>query len=169
MMTRVMLLTASALLVVGVGALAQVKPQMPPDVGPGRAAWFDITTSNLPRAKEFYGKLFDWTFTAVAGTDQAVEINSRGMDIGTIRGAEGAISPFNGVVYIQVDDVRTAGDKAKSLGGTVVEGFPFNLPNDRGAISLIADPSGHPLGPLFTSTNSDQDAMMSFLTLNFEL
>ena len=68
------------------------------------------------------------------------------MDIGTIRGAEGAISAFNGVVYIQVDDVQTASDKAKALGGTVVEGFPFNLPNDRGAISLIADPSGHPLG-----------------------
>ena len=145
-MTGVMLLTGSVLMVLGAGMLAQVKPQMPPDVGPGRAAWFDISTTNLARAKEFYGKLFDWTFTAVGGTDQAFEINSRGTAIGTLRSTHGAISAFNGVVYIQVDDVQSAGSKAKALGGTIAEGFPFNLPNGTGAISLIVDPSGHPLG-----------------------
>jgi uncharacterized protein len=144
-MTRV-LLTVTAVVMIGAAVGAQEKAKMPADVGPGRVAWFDITTTNLARAKEFYGKLFDWTFTAVAGTDQAVEINSRGTAIGTIRGADGAISGFNGVVYIQVDDVRSASDKAKTLGGTIVPGFPFNLPNGTGAISLIMDPSGHPLG-----------------------
>ena len=144
-MTRVML-TVTALATIGTGLLAQVKPQMPPDVGPGRVAWFDISTTNLARAREFYGKLFDWTFSPVAGTDQALEINSRGTAIGTIRGADGAISGFNGVVYIQVDDVQSASNRAKALGGTVVQGFPFNLPNGTGAISLIVDPSGHPVG-----------------------
>ena len=144
-MTRV-LLTVTAIVMIGAAVGAQEKAKMPADVGPGRVAWFDITTTNLARAKEFYGKLFDWTFTAVAGTDQAVEINSRGTAIGTIRGADGAISGFNGVVYIQVDDVRSASDKAKTLGGAIVPGFPFNLPNGTGAISLIMDPSGHPLG-----------------------
>jgi len=144
-MTRVML-TVTALATIGTGLLAQVKPQMPPDVGPGRVAWFDISTTNLARAREFYGKLFDWTFSPVAGTDQAVEINSRGTAIGTIRGADGAISGFNGVVYIQVDDVQSASNRAKALGGTIVQGFPFNLPNGTGAISLIVDPSGHPVG-----------------------
>lgn len=33
---------------------------LPADVGPGRIAWFRITTPNLPQSKEFYGKLFDW-------------------------------------------------------------------------------------------------------------
>ena len=145
-MTRVMLLTVTALGVIVTGVLAQVKPQMPADVGPGRVAWFDISTTNLARAKEFYGKLFDWTFTAVTGTDQAVEINSRGTAIGTIRSADGAISGFNGVVYIQVDDVQNASNRAKALGGTIAQGFPFNLPNGTGAISLVVDPSGHPVG-----------------------
>jgi predicted enzyme related to lactoylglutathione lyase len=140
------MLFLTTVLTTGVAVAAQVKPQMPADVGPGRVAWFDISTKDVARAKEFYGKLFDWTFTAVAGTDQAVEINSRGTAIGTIRSADGAISGFNGVVYIQVDDVQSAGAKAKSLGATVVPGFPFNLPNGTGAISLILDPSGHPLG-----------------------
>jgi uncharacterized protein len=119
---------------------------LPPDVGPGRIAWFDITTSNIGQSKEFYGKLFDWTFTMLKETDQAVEIVSRGTAIGTIRGAEGKISPFNGVVYVQVADIQASCKKAKELGGTVAPGFPFNLPDGTGAIGLVLDPSGHPMG-----------------------
>jgi hypothetical protein len=81
-------------------AFAQAQPErsksMPADVGPGRVAWFDITTTNLAKAKEFYGKLFDWKFNPVQGTELAVEIVSRDAAIGTIRVAEGKISPFNG-------------------------------------------------------------------------
>jgi predicted enzyme related to lactoylglutathione lyase len=145
-MKRMMLLILIAAVATGAGPVAQVTPQMPADVGAGRAAWFDITTTSMPKAKEFYGKLFDWTFTAIAGTDLAVEINSRGAGIGTLRRSEGPISGFNGVVYIQVDDVESAGKKASELGGSVVKGFPFNLDTRAGAISLILDPSGHPLG-----------------------
>ena len=122
------------------------KKPLPADVGPGRVAWFDITTTNLPQSREFYGKLFDWKFTAVQGTDQALEIVSRGTAIGTIRGAEGKISPFNGVVYVQVTDIQASCKKAKDLGGTVVPGFPFNLPDGIGAIAVVADPAGHPVG-----------------------
>ena len=145
-MTRAMALMITAVSLASAVALAQRKPQMPADVGAGRAAWFDITTTNLSRAREFYGTLFGWTFTALAGTDQAVEITSNGVGIGTLRGAEGAISAFNGVVYIQVDDVRVASEKAKTLGATIAPGFPFNLPDKTGAISLLTDPLGHPLG-----------------------
>ena len=145
-MTSVMFVKIAGLVALGAGVFAQVKPQMPMDVGPGRVAWFDITTPDLARAKEFYGKMFDWTFTAVAGTTQAVQITSRGVGIGTIRGADGAISGYNGVIYVQVEDVQAASNKAKALGGKLVDGFPFNLPNSTGAIAVIMDPSGHPLG-----------------------
>ncbi len=50
------------------------------------------------------GGLFAWQFAPVEGTDLAVEIVVRGEAIGTLRVAEGAISAFNGVVYVQVDD-----------------------------------------------------------------
>ena len=116
------------------------------DVGPGRIAWFDITTTNLAKSKEFYGKLFDWQFTPLQGTDQAVEIVAGGTPIGTLRGAEGKISTFNGVVYVQVADIRAGCTKAQELGGTVVPGFPFDLPDGAGAIGLVVDPAGHPLG-----------------------
>jgi predicted enzyme related to lactoylglutathione lyase len=89
------------------------------DVGPGRIAWFDISTTNLPQSKEFYGKLFDWQFIPVQGTDQA---------------------------YVQVTDIQAGCKKAQELGGTVVPGFPFNLPDGIGAIGLVVDPAGHPVG-----------------------
>ena len=117
-----------------------------PDVGPGRIAWFDITTTKLSQSKEFYGKLFDWTFNPVKGTDLAAEIVAQGTAIGSLRVAEGKISGFNGVVYVQVTDLQASCKKAKELGGTVVAGFPFNLADGTGAIGLVLDPAGHPVG-----------------------
>jgi predicted enzyme related to lactoylglutathione lyase len=129
------------------GQLQAAPPKAPPaDVGTGRIAWFDITTSNLPQSKEFYGRLFDWNFTPVQGSDQAVEIVARGEAVGTLRVAEGKISPFNGVIYVQVTDIQTSCKKSKELGGTVAPGFPFNLPDGIGAIALVLDPTGHPVG-----------------------
>jgi len=145
-MRNAILATTVALTLV-TGQLQAAPPKPPPaDVGPGRVAWFDITTSNLPQSREFYGKLFDWQFTPLQGTDQAVEIVSRGTAIGTLRVAEGKISGFNGVVYVQVTDIQASCKKSKELGGTVVPGFPFNLPDGTGAIALVLDPAGHPVG-----------------------
>ncbi|MFO0983031.1 MAG: hypothetical protein U1E76_15100 [Planctomycetota bacterium] len=118
-----------------------------PDVGPGRIAWFDITTTNMAKSKEFYGKLFDWTFNSLKGAgDLAAEIVAQGTPIGTLRVAEGKISGFNGVVYVQVADMQASCKKAKDLGATVVSGFPFDLQDGAGAVGLALDPAGHPIG-----------------------
>ena len=129
------------------GQLRAATHKSPPaDVGPGRIAWFDITTANLPQSKEFYGKLFDWQFAPVNGTDQAAEINAGGTAVGTLRVAEGKISTFNGIVYVQVTDIQASCRKVSQLGGTVVPGFPFDLPDGTGAIAVAVDPAGHPVG-----------------------
>ena len=118
-----------------------------PDVGDGRAAWFDITTTNLMQSKAFYAALFGWEFTSTKGAENlAAEIVSGGRAIGSLRVAEGKISPFDGVVYIQVKDLPARCAKAKELGGTIPPGFPFDLSDDRGAIALVVDPAGHPIG-----------------------
>ncbi|MFO0579950.1 MAG: VOC family protein [Polyangia bacterium] len=130
----------------GHGELQAADKPLPADVGPGRVAWFDITTTNLQQSKEFYGKLFDWRFTAVKGSDQAAEIVAGGTAIGTLRVADGKISPWNGIVYVQVSDLPASCRKAKELGGTIPPGFPFNLPDGIGAIAVVADPAGHPVG-----------------------
>ncbi len=116
------------------------------DVGPGRIAWFDITTTKLSLSKDFYSKLFDWKFRPLQGTDLAAEIVSCDTAIGTLRVADGSISNFNGVVYVQVSDLPAACKKARELGGTVPPVFPFNLPDGTGAIALLSDPAGHPIG-----------------------
>lgn len=133
------------LLAAGLPCMASAKT-LPADVGPGRVAWFDITTSDLAKSKDFYGKLFAWTFNPVQGSDQAVEIVAGGTGIGTLRGAEGKITPFNGVVYIQVSDLPASCKKARELGGTIPDGFPFNLTDGTGAIAVVIDPTGHPVG-----------------------
>lgn len=144
-------ITVSSLLFVALcctSAQAQADPKrpLPADVGAGRVAWFDITTTDLPKSQEFYNQLFDWKFNPVPGTDLAVEIVADGTPVGTIRVAEGKISGFNGVIYVQVSDLPDRCAKVKELGGSVVPGFPFNLSDGRGAIGLILDPAGHPLG-----------------------
>ena len=145
-MRNAILATATALTLV-TGQLRAATHKAPPaDVGPGRIAWFDITTADFPRSKEFYGKLFDWQFTLLQGTDQAVEIVAGGSAVGTLRVADGKISTFNGVIYVQVTDIQASCKKANQLGGTVVPGFPFNLPDGTGAIALVVDPAGHPIG-----------------------
>jgi uncharacterized protein len=145
-MRRAFLATSMTLALVAGTIHAEVKKTPPADVGAGHIAWFDLTTTDLAKSKEFYSKLFGWEFAPVAGTDQAVEIVASGTSIGTLRGADGAISPFNGVVYVQVNDLPGDCKRVKDLGGTLVPGFPFNLPDGVGAIAIITDPSGHPLG-----------------------
>jgi len=140
-------LAMAGALALAAGALAADADKGPkPDVGPGRIAWFDLTTTDLAKSKAFYGGLFDWQFAPVKGTDLAVEIAAGGVAIGDLRVAEGRISPFNGVVYVQVSDLKASCTRAKALGGTIPPGFPFDLPDGAGAIALVVDPAGHPIG-----------------------
>jgi len=146
MRTRFLAATIAFVLTAGLcAALDQKAPKL--DVGDGRVAWFDITTTNLNQSKAFYAGLFGWEFTSVAGAENlALEIVSGGQPIGTLRVAEGKISPYDGVVYIQVKDLPASCAKAKELGGMIPPGFPFNLSDGRGAIALVTDPAGHPVG-----------------------
>ena len=99
--------------------------------------------SNMPQSKAFYAGLFGWEFTAVPGMEKlAAEIVSDGQTIGSLRVAEGKISPYDGVVYIQVKDMTASCAKAKELGGLIPPGFPFNLSDGRGAIGLVANAVG---------------------------
>ena len=125
------ILAMTMALTLGTGQLRAAPPKTPhADVGPGRIAWFDITTTNLPQSKEFYGKLFDWQFTPLQGTDLAVEIVAGGTPMGTLRVAEGKISPYNGVVYVQVTDIQAACKKVlAAVGDNANASMPFTPVN----------------------------------------
>jgi len=144
-MKTVILATTLALAIVAAQQSGSKKPKL--DVGAGKVAWFDLTTTNLATSKAFYGKLFDWKFAPTPGAEAvAAEISMGDTAIGTLRVAEGKISSFNGVVYVQVDDMKAMCKKAQELGGTIPPGFPFDLDDGRGAIALVSDPAGHPVG-----------------------
>jgi predicted enzyme related to lactoylglutathione lyase len=145
-MRNVILATTLGVTLLAGGLQADSPKPLPPDVGSGRVAWFDITTPDLARSKDFYAKLFDWALDPLPGTDQALEIVAGGAAIGTLRVADGKLSPFNGVVYVQVADIQASCKRSKELGGMLAPGFPFNLPDGRGAIALVLDPAGHPVG-----------------------
>lgn len=134
------------LLAVTAPVRSAVGQTLPPDVGPGRIAWFDLSTTDLARSKAFYAELLGWEFAPVQGTDQAAEIVVGGAGIGTLRVADGAISVFNGVVYVQVTDLPASCQRATELGASIAPGFPFNLPGGTGAIALVVEPGGHPIG-----------------------
>ena len=141
-------IAAGIVFVLAAGLSAAPEQKGPkPDVGDGHAAWFDITTTNLNQSKAFYAGLFGWEFTSMKGAENlAAEIVSGGQSIGTLRVAEGKISPYDGVVYIQVKDMPASCAKAKELGGTIPPGFPFNLNDDKGSVAVVIDPAGHPVG-----------------------
>ena len=105
----------------------------------------ELNTTDLPKAKSFYGKLFDWKLDAMPSpADDYTLINvgegtGGGMMKHPVPGA-----PSAWLAYVLVDDVRASTAKAKSLGGSVLKDVT-EVPG-MGLFSVIADPTGAPLG-----------------------
>ena len=102
----------------------------------------ELHTSDLKRAKEFYGKLFDWKLedTPMPGGGSYTMIN-----VGNGTGGGMLTSPTPGVpphwlTYVGVDDVRAATQKAKQLGAKVVQ--DVMEVGEHGTMSVIPDPTG---------------------------
>ncbi len=100
----------------------------------------ELNTPDLAKAKEFYGKLFNWTFT---DNDMG-----GGMVYSTFKpddGPGGGVmsmpqAPTHWLPYIGVDDLKASTQKAKSLGATVLMENQ-EVPN-MGWFSIFNDPTG---------------------------
>lgn len=102
----------------------------------------ELHTGDLKRAKEFYGKLFDWKLedTPMPGGGSYTMIN-----VGAGTGGGMLTSPTPGVpphwlAYVGVEDVRAATQKAKQLGAKVVQ--DVMEVGEHGTMSVITDPTG---------------------------
>ena len=91
----------------------------------------ELSTTDLDKAKSFYRSLFDWQLN-----DADV---GGGMMKQMIPNAPSAWLP-----YVQVDDIRAATDKAKSLGANVIRDVMEVM--DEGFLSIFIDPTGAVLG-----------------------
>jgi predicted enzyme related to lactoylglutathione lyase len=105
----------------------------------------ELNTTDVDRAKAFYGKLFDWpledvpmgpmTYTMIKVKDGT----GGGMMKQMIPNAPSAWLP-----YVDVDDVKKSTQQAKTLGATIMKEVT-EVPS-MGWFSIIVDPTGAMLG-----------------------
>jgi predicted enzyme related to lactoylglutathione lyase len=105
----------------------------------------ELSTTNLDRAKTFYGKLFDWKMQDIPMPEGSYTM----IDVG--EGTGGGMmkqlmpdTPSAWLPYVLVDDINAATQKAQSLGATVMKDVTEVM--DMGWLSIITDPTGAFLG-----------------------
>jgi|SRR5689334_16265473 len=105
----------------------------------------ELNTTDLDKAKNFYGRLFDWTLEDVPMKDftytmiKVGEGTGGGMMKQMIPKAPSAWLP-----YVEVGDIEAATKKARSLGATIMK--DVSAVEDMGWLSIIVDPTGAMLG-----------------------
>ena len=107
----------------------------------------ELATTNVPKAKAFYSKLFAWKLKdfpmpTPAGTYTLIEVGKGtggGMMKQMIPGAGSAWMP-----YVLVEDIDVATKKAKKLRAKVMKGV--TEVEGMGWLSIIVDPTGAMLG-----------------------
>jgi uncharacterized protein len=99
----------------------------------------ELNTTDLGKAKEFYGQLFDWKLEDVPNMGYTMikvgEGTGGGMMTHPVPGA-----PSAWLAYVMVDDVNASTAKAKSLGATVLRDTT-EIPGV-GWFSIFTDPTG---------------------------
>ena len=104
----------------------------------------ELNTQDLGKAKEFYGKLFDWKLEDMPGPMpytmiQPGEGPGGGMMTHPMPGA-----PSMWLAYVLVDDIKAATAKARSLGANVIKDVTEVM--GMGWLSIFTDPTGAALG-----------------------
>ncbi len=105
----------------------------------------ELMSTNVGKAKTFYGKLFDWKLEDMDMGDMTYTMIKVGE--GTGGGLMKNPMPNSGsmwVAYVNVDDLKAATAKAKSLVATVIKDQVEVM--GAGSFSIITDPTGAMLG-----------------------
>jgi len=109
----------------------------------GAFSWFELMTTDVAAAKEFYSQLFGWSMEdmAMPGMPYSV-VNVEGEGTGGIMGIPDEMKgmpPMWGC-YVTVSDVDETAKTAEQLGGKVLSP-PRDVP-DVGRMCVIQDPTG---------------------------
>jgi len=122
---------------------------------PGKFVWADLVTDDVPAARDFYARLFGWTFRE-AGTYSIGSSDGRPL-CGIFhrpRPKDRAAEP-RWFGYISVADVERA-QREVSKGGGRVLAPPREVP-DRGEQAVFADPEGSVFGVVESSSGDPED------------
>jgi predicted enzyme related to lactoylglutathione lyase len=114
---------------------------------PNPFVYVELNTTDLDKAKSFYGKLFDWKLEDVPmphlpGGYTMIKVG-KGTGGGMLKHPMPG-APSTWLPYVDVDDIQAATSKAKSLGASVVK--DVTEITGEGWFSLIMDPTGAVLG-----------------------
>ena len=115
---------------------------------PNAFVQLELNTTDLPKAKEFYGKLFEWTLQDTKmGEHGDLDYTMINVGKGTGGGMMKQLIPNAGsswLPYVEVADIQASTKKAASLGAKIMKDV---MPvADMGWLSIIVDPTGAMLG-----------------------
>jgi predicted enzyme related to lactoylglutathione lyase len=106
----------------------------------------ELNTTDVAKAKDFYGKLFDWKMEDMP-MDQGMTYTLINVGEGTGGGMMKQMipgAPSSWLSYVLVDDIKSATKKARDLGAHVMKDS-MEVPN-MGWLSILTDPTGAMLG-----------------------
>jgi len=106
----------------------------------------ELNSTDVEKSKAFYRQLFDWKLEDVPMGNN-VPYTMIGVGSGTGGGMMQQMmpgAPSAWLAYVQVDDIRAATAKARSLGAHVIQ--DVTEVSDMGWLSITTDPTGAVLG-----------------------
>jgi predicted enzyme related to lactoylglutathione lyase len=102
----------------------------------------ELQTRDLAKAKDFYGRLFDWKLEDMpapgGGTYTMISVGE-GTGGGMFATPDPNVPP-HWLAYVGVDDITASTNKARELGATVLQ--DVMEAGDYGWLSVIMDPTG---------------------------
>lgn len=115
----------------------------------------ELNTTDVDKAKKFYGQLFDWRLEDVTmgsgGPPGLLASGGRYTMIKPGTGTGGGIlkqpvpgAPSSWLAYVEVEDIAASTQKAKSLGAKIM--LDVTEVPGAGWMSVIIDPTGAALG-----------------------
>ena len=103
----------------------------------------ELQTKDIPKAKEFYSRLFDWKLDDIpmpGGDMLYTMINvGEGTGGGMFANMDPQVPP-HWLAYVGVDDIEASTQKARDLGASVLQ--DVMKVGDYGWLSVIKDPTG---------------------------
>lgn len=112
---------------------------------PHPITWWEIGVKDAGKAKEFYGKLFEWKIEEMGAMKgyHSVDTGGEGINGGIFQTPSDV--PNYVSIYVEVDNLQAYLDRAQKLGGKLIVP-PTEIPGGSGSFAMFMDPEGNPIG-----------------------
>lgn len=111
----------------------------------GEISFFELGAGDAEQARTFYSGLFGWSFDPGPTDGGGFAIRTPNVP-GGVHGGDAGASPY---LFFRVDDIKTAEDRVRELGGTIDD---FDAEGDEESVArfghfrLCKDDQGSPFG-----------------------